>query len=88
MPLSVRLDRKTEQLVERMARQRRQSKSEVVREAIAALALFKNGDDGPGRLYDSLADLVGCVRGGPPDLSIQTGEKFRRLLATGKKAAT
>lgn len=85
MPLSVRLDRKTEQLVECLARERGQTKSEVVREAIAALTTRKGGPDGSKRPYDKVADMIGCVRGGPPDLSAQTGEKFRRLLATRKK---
>jgi len=82
MPLSVRLDPKTEQLVERMARQRGQTKSEVIRDAIAALApKVKDAgkDDGP---FERIADLIGCVRGGPKDLSHETGEKFRRLLAS------
>lgn len=30
--------------------------------------------------FDLVSDLVGCVSGGPPDLSEQTGKKFRQLL--------
>ena len=30
--------------------------------------------------FDRAADLIGCVSGGPPDLSEQTGKKFRELL--------
>ncbi len=38
MPTSVRLDPKTESLVSRLARRRGQTKSEVIREALLALA--------------------------------------------------
>ena len=38
MALSVRLDAKTESLIGRLARRRRQSKSEVIRDAIGVLA--------------------------------------------------
>ncbi len=30
--------------------------------------------------FDRMEDLIGCVSGGPPDLSEQTGKKFRQLL--------
>lgn len=34
-----------------------------------------------GRIsFDLISDLIGCVSGGPPDLSEQTGKKFRQLL--------
>ena len=38
MALSVRLDAQTESLIGRLARRRRQSKSEVIRDAIGVLA--------------------------------------------------
>jgi hypothetical protein len=81
MPISVRLDAKTEQLIERLARKRGQTKSEIVREAIGAMAQQQtNGSDSTKHPYEASKDLVGCVRGGPPDLSLRTGDKFRRLL--------
>ena len=36
------------------------------------------------RPYEAIADLIGCVKGGPPDLSENTGEKFRELLTQKK----
>lgn len=30
--------------------------------------------------YEMVEDLIGCVSGGPEDLSSRTGEKFRALL--------
>jgi len=85
MALSVRLDLRTEKLVERLARQRGQTKSEVIRDALGMLAEQEKGADGKKRPYDLIAHLIGCVRGGPPDLSLRTGEKFARLLTERKR---
>ncbi len=85
MPLSVRLDPGTERLVERLARKRRQTKSEVIRDALGMLAEQDKGGSEKKRPYDLLAHLIGCVRGGPRDLSVQTGEKFRRILLQKRK---
>jgi Arc/MetJ-type ribon-helix-helix transcriptional regulator len=86
MPVSVRLDAKTEGMVKRLARQRRQTKSEVIREAIKALAgNNKDGETKPLRPYEAIAHLIGCARGGPRDLSIRSGEKFRGLLLERRK---
>lgn len=85
MALSVRLDPGTEKLVERLAPQRGQSKSEVIRDAIGILAKDETGADGKKRPYDLVAHLIACVRGGPPDLSVRTGEKFARLLMERRK---
>ncbi len=38
MPISVRVDMKTERVIERLARRRGQTKSEVIREAVDLLA--------------------------------------------------
>lgn len=81
MPMSVRLDAKTERLIEGLARKRGQTKSEIVREAIGAVAEQQmNGSESAKRPYEVIEDLIGCVRGGPPDLSVGTGKKFRQLL--------
>ena len=80
MPLSVRLDERTESLVQRLARKRRQTKSEVIRDAIGALAKQEEKGVGKKRPYDLVAHLIGCVKGGPRDLSVRTGEKFHKML--------
>src|SRR5215472_14884936 len=47
MALSVRLDAKTESLIGRLARKRRQTKSEVIRDAVGVLAKQEDhGSDG------------------------------------------
>ena len=81
MPTSVRLDRKTEKLLEKLARTRSQSKSDVIREAIESLAIQEKSVLEEESLFDSLSDLIGCVDGGPADSSEQTGKKFRELLS-------
>ncbi len=85
MPTSVRLDPKTERLIERLARKKKQTKSEVIREAIEVLASQETRLDVQGGPYDAVADLIGCVSGGPPDLSERTGKRFLRLLTEKKR---
>lgn len=77
MPTSVRLDPKTEQSLERLSRSKSQTKSEIVRQAIELLASLEKETP-----FSRAADLIGCVSGGPPDLSEDTGNKFRQLLAS------
>ena len=80
MPVSVRLDPKTEELVTRLARKKGRTKSEVIRQAIRVLAEGQDAGKKPLRPYDAIAHLIGCAPGGPRDLSEQTGEQFRHLL--------
>lgn len=88
MPLSVRLDAKSELLVDRLARRRRQTKSEVVRDAIAALDLQDRGAIVKQRPYDLMKHLVGCIdSGGAARLSEKTGEKFSRMLKENARAS-
>jgi len=89
MPLSVRLDGKTESLVKRLARRRRQSKSEVIRDAIGVLADQEEKGLEKRRPYDLIAHLLGCVDSGGANLSQNTGEKFSKLLrdkANGRRS--
>ena len=85
MPISVRVDPKTQRLIERLARTRRQTKSDVIRDAIGAFAHKTSDQATAGSPYESVRDLVGCVKGGPANLSVRTGEQFRRLIA-GKRS--
>jgi Arc/MetJ-type ribon-helix-helix transcriptional regulator len=76
MASSVQLDPETEMTVERLAQRKAQSRSEIVRQAVELLAAQDR--ESP---FDRVADLIGCVSGGPSDLSEETGKKFRQLLA-------
>lgn len=80
MPVSVRLDAKSEELVTRLARREGQTKSQVIRKAIRVLAESEDTGRKTPRPFDAIAHLIGCARGGPRDLSERTGEKFRQLL--------
>jgi len=82
MPLTVRVDTKTERLIERLARKRGRTKSEVIREAIGVLARRTEALEHSERPYEAVKDLIGCVRGGQSNLSVRTGESFRRLLSS------
>lgn len=85
MRLSVRLDVQTEKLINRLARQRCQTKSDIVRDAIFALAAHENGAKDKIRPFDLVAHLIGCVRGGPRDLSTRTGGHFYDMLVADRK---
>jgi hypothetical protein len=80
MPVSVRLDAKTESLISRLARKRRQTKSEVIRDAIGVLANQEDKGAEKARPYDLVAHLIGCVKGGPRNLSVDAGKKFHDML--------
>jgi predicted DNA-binding protein len=76
-PLTLRLDPKTRQRLERIARRKQLSKSEIVRQAIDAWADRQEPIDSP---YQMLADLIGTVRGGKANRSSNTGRRFAELL--------
>lgn len=78
MPTSIRLDPETEQRLEAEARRRATTKSDLVRVAVEEWLGAQEAPD--GSLFDSIADLVGSVGGGPPTLSEETGSGFRALL--------
>lgn len=80
MPLTVRVDQKTERLIQRLARKRGRSKSEVIRDAIGVLAKQIQGEEETERPYEAVRDLIGSIRGGSSDLSVRTGEHFRRKV--------
>lgn len=80
MPLSVRLDPKTQSLVNRLAKRKGRTKSEVIREGLMVLARTEVEMEKRVSPYDAVAHLLGCARGGPKDLSERSGEKLRKLL--------
>lgn len=87
MPLTVRVDLKTERLLERLARKRGRTKSEVIRDAIGVLAKSVEAQEAAEHPYEKVRDLIGSVHGGPAELSERTGETFRRMLA-GRRRKT
>ena len=76
-PLNLRLDAKTRKRIERIARRRQVSVSEVIRLAIAAWAEQQEPIGAP---YEAMADLIGVVHGGTPGRSTRTGRRFSEIL--------
>lgn len=79
MTITVRLDPKSERILARLARERRQSKSEVVRAAIDALS-GPPSRTRPLSFWGSIEHLAGVAAGGPRHLSIHTGRRFTESL--------
>lgn len=80
---TVRLDTATEATLKRLATRRGQTKSEVIRDAIARL-----GDDEPAddSAYQRLRAYAGIVDSGGRQLSSETGRRFRELLEERRRA--
>lgn len=87
MPLTVRVDVKTERLLQRLARKRGRTKSEVVRDAIGVLARQVEAEEATEHPYKKVRDLIGSIHGGPADLSVRTGEAFRLILSARRRKA-
>lgn len=73
---TVRLDLPTETILKQLSSQRGQTKSDVIRDAIALLA----EDGGRGSALQALQPFVGIGDSGGQQLSERTGEAFRELL--------
>jgi len=86
MSTSVRLDDRTRRLLSKLMRCREKTQSEIVREAIEALARAEESS-AEGSPYARVEDLIGCVTGGPDDLSEDAGRKFAELLAARRSKA-
>jgi hypothetical protein len=51
----------------------------VIRDAIGVLARQEE-KGGRKRPYELVAHLIGCVKGGPRNLSVDAGKKFHGML--------
>ncbi len=76
-PLTLRLDEKTRKRIARIARRKRLSTSEVVRQAIEAWAERHEPIASP---YEAMTDLIGVAHGGNPKRSVKTGRSFVKFL--------
>jgi hypothetical protein len=74
------MDAETERLLENLARERGSTKSEIIREAVRLAARRGPRSRTPRPPHEAFRGVIGSVRGGPPDLSERTGERFRKLL--------
>jgi predicted DNA-binding protein len=76
-PVAVRLDKATRQRIARLARARRKTASQVMREAIETGLQKQEVNVFP---YDLMAGLIGVVQSGDPRGSENMGRKFTELL--------
>ena len=85
MSLTVRLNPKTERALNALAKRRRLSRSDVVREAIERYGATEDGNTaGP---YGDWLDVIGVVSLGVRDVSRTTGEQFAAVVAGRTRAA-
>ena len=77
--LTIRIDGATRRKLDRLARARRTSRSDIVRQALDQLGMPK-----PATVEESvhsrIADLVGAAASRRGDLSVSTGRRFAALL--------
>jgi hypothetical protein len=80
MGIRVRLPSRFERLVSRVAKERGTTKSEVICSALCALEQERGTAHTRLTPYAAMKHLIGCVSGGPPNLSAETGKKFIGVL--------
>jgi predicted DNA-binding protein len=76
---TVRLDPTTRAALERLAKRRGQTRSEVIRDAIEHLVAEEEQEDTASAL-ERLRPFVGMVDSGGRQLSRESGRQFRELL--------
>jgi len=82
---TVRLDTELETTLERLARQRGQTKSDVIRDAIEHLA--REQEAGGATALERLRPFIGIADSGGRELSRQTGRRFREMLEERRRAS-
>jgi len=85
MRTTIAVDHETKALLDRLARSRGRSKSEIVREALVALDATRIEGDTPSSVYDMVQDLVGIAKDGPSDLARSHKKAFVELLTERAK---
>jgi hypothetical protein len=82
--LTIRIDAATQRKLDRLARVRRISRSQIVRQALDQLAAPEPTTEETS-VYGRVADLVGSVSSGRGDLSTGTGKQFAALLRSRRR---
>ena len=82
--IAVRLDSKSEAVLEKLVRDTGHTKSELVREALTDLS--RRTGKRPGvRPYDLMKDGIGISQSGGRNLSENTGDRFYEMLVQDHK---
>lgn len=83
--LNIRIDAETAAFLDRIARERGLTKSEIVRQALATLRKQKR-PAAAATPFERMAHLIGSGDSGGMQLSERTGERFARMLQENKNA--
>jgi len=88
MPITVRLSARTERAVNALARRRRQTRSDVVRDALDHYTATNGAAaaGGRGRPYHGWVDVIGVVSAGAGDRRRTTGELFTAIVREKARA--
>jgi Arc/MetJ-type ribon-helix-helix transcriptional regulator len=87
MPLTVRLSPKTERALNALAKRQRQSRSDIVREALARYeASTADGDENVRRPYDAWLDVIGVINEGVRQRGRTTGEQLTDIVRSKARA--
>jgi hypothetical protein len=86
MALTVRLTVRDERALSAVAKRKRLSRSQVVREALAQYAATDQNADAGRSPFDAWADVIGIVRLGIRNPAATTGEQFTDMLRDGARA--
>ncbi len=84
--LSVRLKPKTERALNALAKRRRQSRSNVVRDALEHFTATNSSNAGTRRPYDAWIDVIGIVTSDGRDPVRTTGELFTDIVRQKARA--
>jgi hypothetical protein len=84
--LTVRLNPRTERILNSLATRLRLSRSDVVREALARYEADESGRDASGRPYDAWLDVIGVVRLGVRDPERTTGDQLTAIVRRRARA--
>lgn len=87
MTISVRLDPQTQAVLDRLARARGISRSQVVRESLAGVAAAAGGADAerPRTPYERAKHLLGCFSG-PADLARRAEARLASVIGERHRA--
>jgi Arc/MetJ-type ribon-helix-helix transcriptional regulator len=86
MAVTVRLGPRAERTLSALAKRKRMSRSDVVREAIARYGASEGAEDATDSPYAAWVDVIGVVSLGARDSKRTTGEQFAALVADKTRA--
>jgi predicted transcriptional regulator len=87
MPVTVRLSPREERLLNALAKRRRMSRSDIVREALVEYgARDERAPEARATTYEAWLDVVGVVSLGARDPEHTTGEQFARIVKQDSRA--